>query len=82
MKFFYGIIFCAIGLILAIRAFPFPAPRTPVISYILIIDHSTHNVKTCEEIRWVRTGDPLLRPSIAEFGEPCVQDTIFYDGFD
>ena len=68
MKFFYLIIGSAIGLILGAQILAFPAPRTRVISYILVIDHSTHNVKTCEEIRWVRTGDPLLRPSIAEFG--------------
>ena len=66
-----------IGLLLA----AFQLPGTPPI-YILLIDHAHHYVQTCQQIRWTTSGDITQRPNIAEFGEPCVADTIFYDGLE
>jgi|GEM_PF-3194272 len=75
-----------IGLLLAtikvVSTLAVALPIQPPPIYVLLIDHAHHYVQTCQQIRWTTSGDIAQRPNIAEFGEPCVADTIFYDGME
>lgn len=75
MKYIY-LIPLAIGLVVAATKLTSAPPIQ-----ILLIDHARHYVQTCQQIRWTTSGDITQRPNIAEFGEPCIADTIFYGGF-
>jgi len=63
-------------------AFPIVRVIPPPISLIQITDNVRHYVQTCRLITLVVSGNIALRPSIVEFDEPCVADTIFYNGFE